>query len=157
MRGHHDLGGLDEGLINLREDDLKLYERRADAMVILLVGRGFYTLDASRRVAEFDLSADEYNSIRYYDRWLVQARRLMTELGVISEADVQHEIDAARVRLTAEHESADSTLTAAAVGAAHPHDHDVAADSDALDSPPGEYEILEAALRVSRQGSVHGR
>ena len=147
MRGHHDLGGLDEGPINLREDDLKLYERRADAMVILLVGRGFYTLDASRRVAEFDLSADEYDSIRYYDRWLVQARRLMTELGVISEADVEREIDAARVRLTAEHESADSTLTAAAVGAAHPHDHDVAADSDAPESPPGEYEILEAALR----------
>ena len=51
MRGHHDLGGLNEGPLDIREDDLKLYERRADAMVILLVGRGFYTLDASRRVA----------------------------------------------------------------------------------------------------------
>ena len=39
-------------------------------------------------------------------------------------------------------------LTDAAVGAAHPHDHDVAADTDASDSPPGEYEILEAALRT---------
>ena len=49
MRNHHDLGGLDEGAIDIRDDDLKLYERRADAMVILLVGHGYYTLDASRR------------------------------------------------------------------------------------------------------------
>jgi len=139
---------LNEGPLDIREDDLKLYERRADAMVILLVGRGFYTLDASRRVAEIDLSADEYDSIRYYDRWLVQARRLMTELDVISEAEVEREIVVARDQLTAEHESVDSVLTDAAVGAAHPHDHDVAADTDASDSPPGEYEILEAALRT---------
>lgn len=148
MRGHHDLGGLDEGPLRIREDDLKLYERRADAMVILLVGRGYYTLDASRRVAEIDLSAEEYDTTRYYDRWLVQARRLMTELEVISEAEVEREVAAARARLIAAHEAAPDVLAKASVGAAHPHDHDVAADTDALDGPPGEYEILEAALRT---------
>ncbi len=145
MRGHHDLGGLDEGLLDLREDDLQLYERRADAMVILLVGRGYYTLDASRRVAELDLTAEEYATTRYYDRWLVQARRLMTELGVITDAEVEREIAAARERFAGEHENAPAILARAAVGSDHPHDHDVAADADA---PAGEYEILEAALRT---------
>ena len=145
MRRHHDLGGSDQGLLDLREDDLKLYERRADAMVILLVGRGFYTLDASRRVAEFDLSAEEYDTTRYYDRWLVQARRLMTELGVITDAEVESQIGLARDRLIAAHHDAPTVLAEAAVGDAHPHDHDVAADAD---GPPGEYEILEAALRT---------
>ena len=144
MRNHHDLGGLDEGAIDIRDDDLKLYERRADAMVILLVGHGYYTLDASRRVAEFDLSAHEYDTTRYYDRWLVQARRLMTELGVISEAEVEREIASAQDRLSAEHERAPGILNQAAVGANHPHDHDVAPESE---DPPNEYEVLEAALR----------
>lgn len=154
MRGHHhDLGGRDEGPIDRREHPVSLYQQRADAMVMLLVGRGFYTLDEARRVAEWDLSEAEYREIPYYDRWLVQARRIMTERGHITSAEVAAAVRAARTHAAADRAAA-LALPVAPIHVDHGdhgdhHGHggrDHALDDDGA-RPLTEYEILEEALR----------
>jgi hypothetical protein len=145
MGGHHDIGGREEGPIDRTEYEPSLYERRADAMAILLVARGIYTLDAARRVAEWDLSESEYRTIRYYDRWLVQAQKIMIERGLLSEVEIAAKRDAVRARVAAER------AQALALPIAERHDHDHADDPHALDDdggrPLNEYEILEETLR----------
>jgi hypothetical protein len=51
-RAVHDVGGLAMGPIDREEHDLALWEKRTDAMLILLVGpkRAAFAIDAHRRV-----------------------------------------------------------------------------------------------------------
>src|ERR1043165_9809446 len=53
-RATHDVGGLEFGAIDRSEHDLALWEKRTDAMLILLVGpkKGAFAIDAHRRVIE---------------------------------------------------------------------------------------------------------
>ena len=47
-RGHHDMGGLPAGKVEPTEHDYPDWERRVDAMVQLLRGRGRITVDELR-------------------------------------------------------------------------------------------------------------
>ena len=53
-RAPHDVGGLDFGVIDRHDHDLALWEKRTDAMLILLVGtkKNVFKIDAMRRVIE---------------------------------------------------------------------------------------------------------
>ena len=87
-RAVHDVGGMDFGPIDRHEHDLALWEKRTDAMLILLASRkGVFTIDAMRRVIE-DYGQQEYDRTTYYEKWIRAIRNLLVEQEVVSAAEV---------------------------------------------------------------------
>jgi hypothetical protein len=98
-RGVHDLGGQSAGPVDRGEHELSLYEKRVDAMMMLLAnppGKKI-TVDAHRRAQE-ELSQEEYDNLPYYDRWVVGLRKNLTEAGVLDEGDIDRKIAEIRGR-----------------------------------------------------------
>ena len=65
-RGHHDLGGRPAGKVERDEHDYELWERRIDAMAVLLGSKKLLTVDQRRKNIEA-LPPDLYESLSYYD------------------------------------------------------------------------------------------
>jgi hypothetical protein len=87
-RAVHDVGGLDFGPIDRHEHDLALWEKRTDAMLILLAARkGVFKIDAMRRVIE-DYGQQEYDRTTYYEKWIRAIRNLLVEQEVVSADEV---------------------------------------------------------------------
>ena len=141
MRAQHDLGGLNEGALDTHEHEVSLYERRADAMIVMLATHGYFTIDAQRRVWE-DLPPDVYRTTRYYDSWLLHSKLLLIERGLIDENELQNRIEEVGVRLRAER--------AAGANLDDHHVHDDGGEHAAIehDEPAAsDFEILEEAMR----------
>ncbi|MEZ5842703.1 MAG: nitrile hydratase subunit beta [Hyphomicrobiaceae bacterium] len=96
-RAVHDVGGLAFGAINRSEHDLALWEKRVDAMLILLVGpkKGAFRIDAMRRVIE-DYGEQQYDATTYYEKWVRAIRNLLIEQQIITEAELERALAAAR-------------------------------------------------------------
>lgn len=94
-RAVHDAGGLDFGPIDRTEHDLALWEKRVDAMLVLLVGpkKGAFTVDALRRVIE-DYGQQQYDATAYYEKWIRAIRNLLIEQEVVSKAEVEARVAA---------------------------------------------------------------
>ncbi len=94
-RAVHDAGGLDFGSIDRAEHDLALWEKRVDAMLILLVGpkKGAFKIDAMRRVIE-DYGQQEYDATTYYEKWIRAVRNLLVEQEIVTKAEVEAKIAA---------------------------------------------------------------
>lgn len=88
-RAAHDVGGLDFGPIDRAEHDPALWEKRTDAMLILLVGRrkSAFKIDAMRRVIE-DYGQQEYDATTYYQKWIRAVRNLLIEQEIITAAEL---------------------------------------------------------------------
>ena len=87
-RAVHDVGGLDFGPINRHEHDLALWERRTDAMLILLASnKGAFKIDAMRRVIE-DYGQQDYDRTTYYEKWIRAIRNLLVEQEIVSAEEV---------------------------------------------------------------------
>ncbi len=101
--GHmvHDVGGLDFGPVDRAEHALSYYEKRVDALLMLLAGRQVFRVDALRRAVE-EYSAQEYDGTAYYDRWIKAIRELLLEQEVIGARELADRIDTVAARLTAE-------------------------------------------------------
>jgi Nitrile hydratase beta subunit len=86
----HDVGGLDFGPVDRHEHDLALWEKRVDAIAILMVGRKAqaYTLDAKRRVIE-DYGEQQYDATTYYEKWIRSIRNLMVEQDIATPAEIE--------------------------------------------------------------------
>ncbi len=82
MRGYHDLGGLPAGPVKPTEHDYAHWEKRADAMLVLLSAKGLIRTDELRRGIE-SLGADVYERLSYYERWIGSMTQMMIEKGVI--------------------------------------------------------------------------
>lgn len=107
-RTMHDVGGLDFGAIDRSEHDLALWERRVDAMMILLYAkRGIFKVDAMRRAIE-DYGAQTYDSTTYYEKWTWAMRNLLVEQDVLTAK----EIDAALKRVYEKHAARGRALPA---------------------------------------------
>jgi Nitrile hydratase beta subunit len=98
----HDVGGLDFGPIDRHEHDLALWEKRVDAMAILMVGRkaAAYTLDAKRRVIE-DYGEQQYDATTYYEKWVRSIRNLMVEQDIATPAEIEAKMAEVAKRMTA--------------------------------------------------------
>ena len=104
-RAVHDIGGL-AGLaapIDRHEHELSLYEKRVDALVMLLGGpkRQCFKIDALRRVVE-SYAEQEYDQIPYYDRWMRAVRDLVIEQELISPAELRAQLAIVRRELEAQ-------------------------------------------------------
>ena len=88
-RAVHDVGGLDFGTIDRSEHDLALWEKRTDAMLILLVGpkKGAFKIDALRRVVE-NYGQQDYDRTEYYEKWIRAIRNLVVEQEIMTAAEI---------------------------------------------------------------------
>lgn len=102
-RAVHDLGGLPAGPIDRQEHELSLYERRVDALLMLLVGpkRETFRVDALRRMVE-EYSQGDYDNLGYYDRWIGAIRNLLVEQEVLGADEIEARLDEIRARLETE-------------------------------------------------------
>ena len=63
MRSYHDMGGLPAGKVERSEHDYADWERRVDAMGVVLSGKKLLTVDQRRRAIE-TLTPENYQIIR---------------------------------------------------------------------------------------------
>jgi len=99
----HDIGGLSLGPIDRSEHDLALWEKRTDAMLMLLGDnkRRVLSVDAHRRMIE-SYGEQEYDRITYYEKWIRAIRNLLVEQEVLT----RDEIEARVADVRAKHENA---------------------------------------------------
>jgi hypothetical protein len=102
-RAVHDVGGLSMGTIDREEHDLALWEKRTDAMLILLRDnkRRVLSVDSHRRTIE-DYGQQDYDRTTYYEKWIRSIRNLLVEQEVLS----REEIEARMAEVRARHEKA---------------------------------------------------
>ncbi|HEX6158236.1 MAG TPA: hypothetical protein VFZ54_19575 [Burkholderiales bacterium] len=86
-RGHHDLGGRPAGKVERAEHDYELWERRIDAMAVLLGSNKLLTVDQRRKNIEA-LPPAMYDSLSYYERWLMSLAQSLIERGLITSEDL---------------------------------------------------------------------
>jgi len=81
--GPHDVGGRDGPNVQRDEHDHVLWERRVDAMMMLLSSRKLLVVDELRRNIEA-LGPGAYETMDYYERWVAAITNAMVERGVIT-------------------------------------------------------------------------
>ena len=96
-RRHHDMGGLPAGPIERHEHELLPWEKKVDAILRLLVGKGVMTLDELRRGIE-ELGPGVYDELSYFERWISSIANVLLEKGVVSVAELGAAMERARAR-----------------------------------------------------------
>ena len=88
-RGNHDMGGLDAGKIKKEDKDYALWEKRVDAMMMLLTNDlELMTVDQLRKGIEA-LPPSAYDQMTYYERWIASITSSLVESGVISSEELR--------------------------------------------------------------------
>jgi hypothetical protein len=84
-RSHHDMGGQPAGPVQRTEQDYSLWEKRVDAMLVLLSSRSpkLITVDELRKNIEA-IGPDAYDKMSYYERWIHSIAQTLIQRGVIS-------------------------------------------------------------------------
>jgi hypothetical protein len=92
-RSHHDMGGLPAGAVERTEHDYALWEKRVDALMMLLSSsdRRLLTVDELRRNIE-SLGPDAYDKMSYYERWIYAITQTLIQRGVITVDELGRKI-----------------------------------------------------------------
>jgi hypothetical protein len=100
-RAVHDVGGLAFGPIDREEHDLAIWEKRTDAMLMLLVGpkKGAFKIDALRRTIE-DYGQQDYDRTTYYEKWIRAIRNLVVEQEILTREEIEAKMAEVRARHT---------------------------------------------------------
>ena len=93
--GHswHDMGGGAAGTLDLTLHDFALWEKRVDALMVLLSSKGHFTVDGLRRVLE-DMGPQAFETMSYYERWIAAVNRNMIEAGAWTVAELGARMEA---------------------------------------------------------------
>ena len=84
----HDRGGWPTNeLIDRAEHHLMDWERRMDALHLVLGQKGVRTTDEMRRAIE-SLEPGEYETLSYYEKWTAALEILMVEMGILSTEEI---------------------------------------------------------------------
>jgi hypothetical protein len=83
QRGVHDLGGLPAGAVSRAEHDYALWEKRVDALMVLLSNKQHMRVDELRRNIE-SLGAQAYERMSYYERWVHAIAQTLIQRGLVS-------------------------------------------------------------------------
>ena len=83
MRSHHDMGGLPAGRVEATEHDYALWEKRVDALMVLLSAAGRMTTDELRKNIEA-IGPAAYDRMTYYERWIHSIGQTLIQRGVIT-------------------------------------------------------------------------
>ena len=87
MRGPHDLGGLPAGPVVPSEHDYAHWEKRVDALLVLLGEKGLVRVDEMRRNIEA-LGEGAYERYNYYERWIEAATATLLQRGVLTADEI---------------------------------------------------------------------
>ena len=88
-RGVHDMGGLPAGPVERSEHDYALWEKRVDALLVLLSDkeRRLLRVDELRRGIE-QLGEAAYEDMTYYERWIASVTGNLLEKGVLTSDEL---------------------------------------------------------------------
>ena len=89
-RGHHDMGGLPAGRVEPTEHDYADWERRVDAMSVLLNTR--ITVDERRKNIEA-LPPRDYDGLAYYERWVMALGQALIQRGIITTDELGRKME----------------------------------------------------------------
>jgi len=105
-RGVNDVGGLDGGKIVRSSSPETLFEKRVDALVMLLTHPeiGAFKVDGLRRAVEMN-SPEDYAELGYYPKWIRAVRRLLVEQQILNEAEIDARV--AQLQAVAQAETKD--------------------------------------------------
>ena len=97
--GHHDMGGEPAGPVDRAEHDHALWEKRVDALLVLLSDkkRRIICVDELRRGIE-SLPADAYERMSYYERWIASITANLVEKGVLGQDEIAARVADLRAR-----------------------------------------------------------
>src|ERR1700704_599816 len=101
QRSHHDMGGLAAGAVERAEHDYALWEKRVDALMVLLShkNRRLLTTDELRRNIE-SLGPESYDKMTYYERWIYAITQTLIQRGVITVDELGRRVEAVCARKT---------------------------------------------------------
>ena len=101
-RGVHDMGGLDAARIAYTEHDYALWEKRVDALNVLLShqDRRLICVDELRWNIE-SLGAAAYERMTYYERWIHAITQALIQRGVITIDELAHKMAEVEQRVAA--------------------------------------------------------
>ena len=99
MRGHHDMGGLPAGPVAKTEHDYAPWEKRVDALMMLLSSpqRRMLRVDELRRNIE-SLGPDAYEKMSYYERWMSAISQTLIQRGVLSIDEIGRKMEEVKRR-----------------------------------------------------------
>jgi nitrile hydratase subunit alpha len=84
----HDVAGLPlDDPIMLEEHPLVWWEKEIDALLVVLVKKGLFTVNLLRNGIE-SLSDDLYKNLSYYEKWAISITKGLTQTGVITAMDL---------------------------------------------------------------------
>ena len=100
-RGHHDMGGMPASQVERSEHDYVDWERRVDALMVLLSGiRGGQkrmTVDELRKNVEA-IPPEAYEKMSYYERWVTSITQTMIQRGVITTEELGRKMEEVQSR-----------------------------------------------------------
>lgn len=90
-RRWHDMGGeieaLKDAAIDRETHDYALWEKRVDALQVLVSTKGYFTVDGLRRVLE-DMGPEAFETETYYERWIQSITQNLMEAGVFTPGEL---------------------------------------------------------------------
>ncbi|MEL6266510.1 MAG: ScnB-like protein [Pseudomonadota bacterium] len=98
-RPWHDLGGTPAGAIARGEHDYALWEKRVDALQVILSTGGHFTVDGLRRALE-GMGPGAFETMTYYERWVAAIAENMVETGAIGVSELQARMEEVAARGT---------------------------------------------------------
>jgi len=91
VRSHHDLGGLPAGKVDRVEHDYADWERRVDAMGVVLSRKRLLSVDQRRRAIEA-LTPQAYDQLAYYERWVIALGQTLIQRGIVTSAELANKM-----------------------------------------------------------------
>jgi hypothetical protein len=91
-RGHHDMGGLPARRVERTEHDYAQWERRVDAMAVLLGNEKILTVDERRKNIEA-LPPGDYDAMSYYERWVIALGQALIQRGIITTEELGRKME----------------------------------------------------------------
>lgn len=100
-RSHHDMGGLPAGKIDRGEHEKEDWERRVDAMHVLLWGikggNKAFTVDEHRKNVEM-LPPQAYDRLTYYEKWVAALAQCCLQRGLLTTDELGRKMEEVRRR-----------------------------------------------------------
>ncbi len=89
MRSHHDMGGETAGPVEKTEHDYAPWEKRVDALMVLLSDRerSLMRVDELRKNIEA-IGPDAYDKMTYYERWITSITSTLLQRGAITSDEL---------------------------------------------------------------------
>lgn len=92
MRQHHDMGGLPADKVEPTEHDYAEWERRVDALAVLMGSQKILTVDERRRAIE-SLPPEAYDAMSYYERWTSALAQTLIQRGIITTEELARKMN----------------------------------------------------------------